>query len=1252
MGKNSKANMRCPCGSGKKFKKCCMLKDANQNKAIESSIDDFNYPDKLNASYYFLDEKVTRVMSVFEKYRKTDLIIAVFALASWRDNRSAQESLLALNKALVTCLDYGTQTIVDYNSFVRFFQEIEPLLKVTKYDDWITSDFGEIQLEFNKRFYPIITGTGHTRSVYSTLQYLEQLALGQKNISETEQILCYYAKLINHFKSSNSSQYEEVQIVFDVPTKQYFEKTKAYFAALSLSDLSQAIIDIFTYPNQPITKAHFIELDGSYYPLFNPTFILDYYIYLLERTSAEGIKKHIHSALLQKLKDIYVDDTSNEKCVLIHQCKVLIDGKKANILGPDILFARRDAVVLFVDTETMEQEDIKSYMSEIMKVHTNHRLGFLDIDRPTSNNQIFGIEIASEQTITVIPFNHYTNLDQEYMQLLTAEDVLELTAVDLMFLLCVSESIDEIIDFLANRLSGKTRIISLGGIPDQYTVWKEVRGDIAKGAVEYNLSYIEADMSAGYIYDRYVEWQKCFPFHLSNMDFGFPEQWIITLDDNNVYQFKRKNTRSLAGAMFMLDNGATIFFSYDYFSIMKDLTSAHEASYYLDLVQGLNERFIQNYQSRLETIEAIRNRFINILCSSFVVKTEASVYVEILSLNETSGEIAINYAVNCSRLVHDISESHNRSVESDYILSLLAPLTDKYSSVFQETLSSIMRDSEKKKTVNTDLYRPDFYVNLDFIGLTLSEESLQAARKAIAIVAKDSGIIPGEYKQKEATKIVRKMQKALVNYFENNVIKYDRLTVHSALLSYYAAHLASSRINYKAYGLTEQIDESIIDKNKEKLIKLREKSKQMQSALLYAIETNLYIETGRDHESPNESTIEQLVAFAYWLDALQSNSDLCFHTTAETTFVILDDYRVNVEFDEAYWNLQKSIQKRQYEANIFDLENDEEDKVHYENVIRGFKLDTGLDFRVLEVVLRQLMEYSFPEKTVEKSEIKPNVVQVRKTDAVNDCIKFVANAECISIDSVQNAYDFITIYTPRLKTIRNTSHPILPVWERKNRSDRFNARPLLSIGDSYIYSPIMIKELHERWVNGWFQFYPPFEIGLDNALCALWNWKTRYEQLFSLKIRDFFKEMHYDYAEAEVDLRRQDRKGNHPSINILGDYDVIALDVSSKRIFIIECKFLQPIGSVFEHSKQQENFFKKHKYDEKFQKRIDYLSHHYRTLFENLGFDLGNDSFMIESYMVTNKVFASFYKLINFPIVTYDELLKILKNGKCDDSLN
>lgn len=214
--------------------------------------------------------------------------------------------------------------------------------------------------------------------------------------------------------------------------------------------------------------------------------------------------------------------------------------------------------------------------------------------------------------------------------------------------------------------------------------------------------------------------------------------------------------------------------------------------------------------------------------------------------------------------------------------------------------------------------------------------------------------------------------------------------------------------------------------------------------------------------------------------------------------------------------------------------------------------------------------------------------------------------------------------------------PALIGYDATGRKTDSQLDEIIQKYNDYIYSPIIMEEVRKRWIEGFLQFYPPFEIGLERTCTALYAWKNNYEHLFSSEVEVLLKESGCEYAKHDVDLRREDRRGNHPTIDVLGDYDVIGLNTTQKRIFIIECKVLQPIGSVFEHSNQQKRFFTKEKFDEKFQKRIDYFSKVAMSFFANHGYD--TEGFTINPYMVVNKVFSSYYKHVQFPIVTFDEL--------------
>lgn len=1211
----------------------------NTKEVIQGDIFmDLERIDFLDSGFTNLNSKIRQLIPIVQNYQLKDLTIAIYAISSWRDNRSAQESCLALNGVLINCDSFGTEAIETYKSFIKFFQIIEPILKITQLDDMVVNDFGEVKIFFDKQFYPVITGSGHTGSVYGAIQYLESLTLELGRHANTQNVLDYLKNMIDSLGPSNLSKYDCCPIIFDLPTEDYFHTVKNYISSNTATRLNMDIIKTLTGSNAPIVKTHFIEKNQEIHPLFNPSLILDYYANLLDSSSPEIIRAHVHSALQHRIESIHLSSSDRVTSTFIYNAKVSIDQKLSSLQDGTFLYAQGKTVLLLVDVDGMENSDVKKYVDKLKAIHRENRLGFVDLNCPVGKRQYFGIKVHSKQPFEIVLFNHYTNLNHQYIHLGDETDTASFfTAVDLIYILMMSENIEEILNFLKYRVQEKAQILSWGGAADIFALWKQEKGCISKGAIEYGLINTSFETSGAYTFDCYCEWQKCFPFHLSNTPMGFPEQWKIVSDENDVNQFSRKGMNPQGGAGFVLQNGGFIFCSYDFLSIMLDQETQHVRSWH-DLISGINERFVLEHQIHLSENSLLDNTYIDIHCKSLNTAHENNKYVECAYIKTGTDRCALQYTVDSFKLMQDIASSKSREIESQYLLELLEPLFIEYPTALDNVKDILIKDSTKKKTADVMLKKLDYFINQDYLPLRLSDEALLMTRKTFARIAADNGVKPGKYIRREATNIVRQMQEPLVEYFESQISNFDRLALHSKLLHYYASELAASYINYGGYHLTNNIDDRLQLKNKAKLIHAREENKQMQVTLLYLIESNLFLTSGRGNRAPSATGIENLVAFSHWLGILQSHSDMCFHTSAGTYFIVLDDYRVNVELSEEYQSQLDAIQKRSYESGIYSVQGDEIDKEYFEKLNEGFVIDTGVDFRVIESVLRQLMECSFPEERVNYIEIEPNVIRINKEDAINDYLSFVT--ESVPVEIVRRAYDFLTLLPEKLKTIGGQEHNILPVWERRQRDERFEVKPLLSIGDSYIYSPIIVKELHNRWTHGWFQFYPPYEIGLDNALKALWTWKEKYENQFSVDIRDAFRTLKYNFVEADVEIHRLDRKGKHPID--LGDYDVIALNMTNKTLFIIECKVLQPVGSVFEHSMQQKGFFQQNKYDEKFQRRINYLKDNYRRFFGNIGYDLGDDEYTVKPFMVVNKVFDSYYKQICFPIVTFDELKKLI----------
>lgn len=70
--------------------------------------------------------------------------------------------------------------------------------------------------------------------------------------------------------------------------------------------------------------------------------------------------------------------------------------------------------------------------------------------------------------------------------------------------------------------------------------------------------------------------------------------------------------------------------------------------------------------------------------------------------------------------------------------------------------------------------------------------------------------------------------------------------------------------------------------------------------------------------------------------------------------------------------------------------------------------------------------------------------------------------------------------------------------------------------------------------------------------------------------------------------------------------------------------------------------FSQNKDNEKFQRRIDYLVQNTQKILASFGFAEGAQEHEAVPYMVTNKLFASGYKVAALPIITFSELQTLL----------
>ena len=200
----------------------------------------------LDGNFPYLNTKLQKLIPIIEKYKFEAVAKAIFTINSWRDNRSAQENCLALNAALVKYNALGECDIKSYSEFISFFKSVEPILKISDMDDCVLNDFGEIKLCYKNSFYPVITGTGHAGAVFSALHFLEELSNEMRVNQQVLKFLEYERELIDLLQNANVSAYEYLPIVFDLPSKDYYDAVQNLWRNSPWKDLDPTSIDFFS----------------------------------------------------------------------------------------------------------------------------------------------------------------------------------------------------------------------------------------------------------------------------------------------------------------------------------------------------------------------------------------------------------------------------------------------------------------------------------------------------------------------------------------------------------------------------------------------------------------------------------------------------------------------------------------------------------------------------------------------------------------------------------------------------------------------------------------------------------------------------------------------------------------------------------------------------------------------------------------------------------------------------------------------
>lgn len=1184
--------------------------------------------------------KIDRLLKITNEYQFYDLVKAIYCINLCINNRSVLESCLALNACLIEYEEKGSQRIETFDEFKSFYGKIYDVMKPGMPDDYTVEDFGEVRIRYNDKFYRVIIGTGHN-NVFACLNFLPILARKTSHEEELNLALEYSSGVLDYFIVENKND-GIVEKRFVLPSEKLFYKVQRFFKEEFKKYNILKLDSLIRNDKTTIEKSHFVCREDNIYPLYNVSLLIDLYDIFENEIDFKERIAIANVGIIDRIYSLFETDRA-DRC-LMFAAAMIFPNQKYDSTQRTYTFVAKSShgIIIAINADEYEAEQLEKEIVHIEEYHKSGTLQIAETYNRFEKNGLRGLYIPADVPIEYLIYDSFMNPNQMYMSLGEAgkKERKTCTALDVIYYLNFMDDTDELFEYLSySKERDYERSFGFGSDAALYFTWRNQGRYIAKGAIVFNMLDVGYDTENEAVVDYFKEELKDFPFHIKDYLFQDPFSWKIEKREFGLYEYTAKHGIGFGGIYFTLPQNNYVFLTNNV-EFYKDVKDFGEYRQWIQLLEEVITEGFVSIKCIFEDNSVICNTGIQMAFmpieyaihaghESFLYEDRMYVYSDAQYHNH---KWIIRYVVkDIKRIFEDIQAAKDRSIEFNILKEILLPLLARMPALNElfETKKQLISLDKKKVGVFSAAVEYKWDNNVQ--NFSPEDYHYHEIRKRIAKVCYGNMIKPGIYRGQVANQIIRAMQKAIIEDFESEVSKYSWSELHCWLLDYHSTLLHNININWKRYGSYSDLDEKKDKEVRDRIIDQREKAKHDDRNVLYLMETNLYLH--RESETlATRDDINLLLAYANWLVVLNDVADMCYFADNEAYIKIADEYVVDTLSDNQDVEDLNGLHHRIYSYSEGLRRNHETDSKYLEKVKATFKEDMGFTFPDFLDIL-SYFSYLFSEEIVKK--IGNNVFKASMKELLSDFL--VQMNGVITEENATNLFNYLVVTFQNLKTENGKADFYLPIGKRRTRDTRFELKPLVSINGDIVFSPITIDHLKKDWLNGIMDFVLPYEVGMKKTKQLILEWKNSYEKQIVYDIANSFKKNKFDIVKTNFELVKLNK--SHPQW--LGDYDVFAVDIKNKSIWIVECKVIEKVATFYDMYRQQNRFFNEHKEDEKFQRRIDYLRENADQVIQELGCSeyMG---YKVMPYMCMNKVLVSRYKKVAFSIVAYPELVELI----------
>lgn len=896
--------------------------------------------------------KMNRLIPIVNEYDFKDVSKAIYCIGVCVNNRSVLESELSLNWALTEHNHKGNKKIENYEDFKIFFSAIENIIKPSIYDDAVVEDYGDVSVEIFGKKYSVIIGTGHNM-VFACLQFLPILACEVKKKDELIEVLTYNSFIIDYLKDVNSSDGDHgARLV--LPTEKLFDRVVELFDSLKI-EMIRNVASIMR--SDYIEKKHFIETESGIIPLANTSLLIDLYDMWYSSVTEKDKAQLVNRMLTGVAFDLYkleMDETINCLCPV----GVLNDRENPKPLYrfPFALVSSK-GIIFAVNKSDYPNAELQEVIAEIIKLKKNDSLFLLELYSRKRAGECRGITVFKDSDIKFMIYDSWANPSESHIMGHTKNEKYHYcTALDIVYYLLFMKDADELHEYFDfKKEENEAQIYGHGGDASTFLMWKDANHVFEKGAIKYSMINVGFDTENEYVVDYYRKNLKDFPFGAGDYILNNPFSWNITPKENGFYEYIQKGKAGFGGLYRLFRNNCYFFFPHNvkFYPNMKEYLKYKNAIF---MIEDIIQRMIISVKNIIESRSELGKCSVQVMMMpevyagksdpSGLLLAQERKYVKSDSII-SNRKICIRFIPIVDKLFEDIAKAKDRTVEVEFFMELMQPLR-KYFPHFYVQLEKYMEGVKlEKKEVSAISFNIEYTWEQEQESIYRVEDSAYiAVRKHIAEICYNAGISSGTYYGKDATLVVRSIQKELIEDFENEVRKYDYFKLFERSLADYATLLHEIMIHRQRYNSFEDMKEEVRDEVSRNIIEQREKAKHNSRTVLYLIETTLY-NSERGQAILTDKKYQYLLAYANWLVVLGDNADMCYFTEDEVYVEVSSEYIIDVESKREFSHqLGVELTRRMYDnPGLFERDY-LADEQYFEKVKQAFETYTGVPLEV------------------------------------------------------------------------------------------------------------------------------------------------------------------------------------------------------------------------------------------------------------------------------------------------------------------